>query len=71
MPQRPAYKISRNVEIEKNVLFLNNRFRTENIEYLNFKLFKELGTENIVYIYKKIYYRNTAIFVDRVKNYII
>ena len=71
MPQPPAYKIPGNVKIEKDVLFLNNKFRTENIGYLNFKLFKEFGTEDIIYIYKKIYYKNTVIFVDRIKNYII
>ena len=71
MPQRPAYKISENIKIKKDALFLDNRFRTEDIKYLNSKLFKKLGTEDIVYIYEKIYYRNIIIFVDRVKNYAI
>ena len=71
MPQLLIYKIPGNIKIEKDALFLNNKFRTKNIEYLNPRLFKKLGTENIVYIYKKIYYRNTIIFVDRIKNYII
>ena len=66
-------KLTRNNTIGtgENILYFDNKFRIENIGYLNSRLFKKLKTDNVVYIYEKIYYKNIAIFVDRVKDYII